>query len=589
MSDLEAYRAKAAAWCESVAPTFGKAARKGLSVEEDLALGRRYQKAKFDAGFAGINWPTDLGGQGLGHIEKITFEAEEMKHGFPNVYFGISLGMPVPVLMQFGSDRDFVKERVLKALQGEEIWCQLFSEPSGGTDLAGLRTRAETDGNGWKINGQKVWTSWAQYSDYGVIVVRTDPTVAKHKGLTYFWVDMKAPGVTVRPIKLAGGDSPQLCDAFGTRFDQCPRTIDDAGGYDAGPRRLAQQAGRGALAPEAVRTRDRPARRGRIPLRRACLAQGRLGVELDQCADRPHRRRFGRNAAQHDCRAHPRSAARPSPRQGRPLQPDSSLRSLPMKLDSSTAAVVTGGASGLGRATAEALAAAGVKVAIFDINDALGEEVAHSIGGLFVHVDITDEQSVLDGFAKARAAHGQERIAVHCAMTSRRGKTLAYDKETGKFRRTPTADYEYGVAGILTASYRIGSIAAEGMATLPELEDGERGAIIFTASVAAQDAQIGQVIYGSAKAGVNGLVLPMARDLMDLGIRVNSIMPGVFGTPLLGNMNPKVKESLEASVPFPKRLGKAEEYASLAMEMIRNTYFNGQAVRLDGAIRMAPR
>ncbi|KTE25349.1 MULTISPECIES: acyl-CoA dehydrogenase family protein [unclassified Sphingopyxis] len=207
MSDLEAFRAKAAAWCESMVPAFGKAARKGLSVEEDLALGRRYQKAKFDAGFAGINWPTEYGGQGLGHIEKITFEGEEMKHGFPNVYFGISLGMPVPVLMQFGADRDFVKERVVKALQGEEIWCQLFSEPSGGTDLAGLRTRAEPDGNGWKINGQKVWTSWAQYSDYGVIVVRTDPTVAKHKGLTYFWVDMKAPGVTVRPIKLAGGDS----------------------------------------------------------------------------------------------------------------------------------------------------------------------------------------------------------------------------------------------------------------------------------------------------------------------------------------------------------------------------------------------
>jgi len=207
MTDLETWRAKAAAWCETMVPMFGKAARQGLSVEDDLALGRRYQKAKFDAGYAGINWPVDLGGQGLGHIEKITFEAEEMKHGFPNVYFGISLGMPVPVLMQFGSDREFVKERVLKALQGEEIWCQLFSEPSGGTDLAGLRTRAETDGNGWKINGQKVWTSWAQYSDYGVIVVRTDPTVAKHKGLTYFWVDMKAPGVTVRPIKLAGGDS----------------------------------------------------------------------------------------------------------------------------------------------------------------------------------------------------------------------------------------------------------------------------------------------------------------------------------------------------------------------------------------------
>lgn len=260
-----------------------------------------------------------------------------------------------------------------------------------------------------------------------------------------------------------------------------------------------------------------------------------------------------------------------------------------MKIDSTISAVVTGGASGLGRATAEALAASGVRVAIFDINDALGEEVAASIGGLFVHVDITDEQSVLDGYAKARAAHGQERACIHCAMTSRRGKTLAYDKETGGYRRTPTADYAFGVEGILTASYRVASISAEGMASLPEMEDGERGAIVLTASVAAQDGQIGQVIYGSAKAGVNGLVLPMARDLMDLGIRVNSIMPGVFGTPLLNNMNPKVKESLEASVPFPKRLGKAEEYASLAMEMIRNTYFNGQAVRLDGAIRMAPR
>ena len=260
-----------------------------------------------------------------------------------------------------------------------------------------------------------------------------------------------------------------------------------------------------------------------------------------------------------------------------------------MKIDSTTAAVVTGGASGLGRATAEALAAQGVKVAIFDINDALGEEVAAAMGGLFVHVDITDEQSVLDGYAAARAAHGQERICVHCAMTSRRGKTLAFDKATGSFRRTPTEDYAYGVAGILTASYRIASISAEGMATLPELEDGERGAIVLTASVAAQDAQIGQVIYGSAKAGVNGLVLPMARDLMDLGIRVNSIMPGVFSTPLVAGLPEPVLASLGASVPFPKRLGKAEEYASLAMEMLRNSYFNGQAVRLDGAIRMAPR
>ncbi|MBW8297108.1 acyl-CoA dehydrogenase family protein [Sphingopyxis sp.] len=207
MSDLEAYRAKAAIWLESMVPTFGKAARKSLSEADDIALARRYQAVKFEAGYAGINWPVEYGGQGLGHLEKVTFDSEEMKHGFPNAYFGISLGMPVPILMQFGEDKIFVKERVLKALRGEEIWCQLFSEPAGGSDLAGLRTKAEPDGNGWKINGQKVWTSWAQYSDYGVIVVRTDPNVPKHKGLTYFWVDMKAEGVTVRPIKLAGGDS----------------------------------------------------------------------------------------------------------------------------------------------------------------------------------------------------------------------------------------------------------------------------------------------------------------------------------------------------------------------------------------------
>jgi len=207
VSDIDTYRRKARTWLESVAPRFGRAARAELSEEEDLALGRAYLKERFAAGYAGINWPIEFGGQGLGHIEKVAFETEEMQFGMPTAYFSISLGMPVPIIMRFCEDKAWVKERVLKALQGEEIWCQLFSEPAGGSDLAGLRTRAETDGNGWKINGQKVWTSWAQYSDYGVIVVRTDPTVAKHKGLTYFWVDMKAPGVTVRPIKLAGGDS----------------------------------------------------------------------------------------------------------------------------------------------------------------------------------------------------------------------------------------------------------------------------------------------------------------------------------------------------------------------------------------------
>ncbi len=207
MSALESYRSKARVWLESVAPTFGRDARRGLGVEGDLALGRRYQRAKFDAGYAGINWSPEVGGQGLTHIEKVAFDTEEMSFGMPNHYFGISLGMPIPILIRFGEDKEWMKQRVLAALKGEEIWCQLFSEPAGGSDLAGLRTRAEPDGNGWKMNGQKVWTSWAQYCDYGVIVARTDPTVAKHKGLTYFWVDMRSPGVEVRPIKLAGGDS----------------------------------------------------------------------------------------------------------------------------------------------------------------------------------------------------------------------------------------------------------------------------------------------------------------------------------------------------------------------------------------------
>lgn len=207
MSDLDAYRDGARTWLASVAPQFGRDARRGLSVEDDLALGRRYMAARFDAGYAGINWPVEFGGQGLGHLEKVAFDTEEMSFGMPVAYFGISLGMPVPILMRFGEDKEWVKQRVLAALKGEEIWCQLFSEPAGGSDLAGLRTKAVPDGNGWSLTGQKLWTSWAQYSDYGVVVARTDPAVAKHKGLTYFWVDMKAPGVEVRPIKLAGGDS----------------------------------------------------------------------------------------------------------------------------------------------------------------------------------------------------------------------------------------------------------------------------------------------------------------------------------------------------------------------------------------------
>ena len=207
MSDLETYRAKARTFLESMAPKYGRDARAGNSVEQDLALGREYMAKRYDAGFCGINWSPDVGGQGLTHLHKITFDGEEMQFGMPVQFFGISLGMPVPIMIHYCEDKAFVKERVIKALRGEEIWCQMFSEPSGGSDLAALRTKVEPDGNGWKMNGQKIWTSWAQYCDYGVIVTRSDPTVEKHKGLTYFFIDMKAKGVEVRPIKLAGGDS----------------------------------------------------------------------------------------------------------------------------------------------------------------------------------------------------------------------------------------------------------------------------------------------------------------------------------------------------------------------------------------------
>jgi len=255
-----------------------------------------------------------------------------------------------------------------------------------------------------------------------------------------------------------------------------------------------------------------------------------------------------------------------------------------------TAAVVTGGASGLGKATAYALAAAGAKVAVFDVNEDGGRAVADDIDGLFCKVNILDEQSALDGYAEAREAHGQERILVHCAMTAKGGKTVGKDRETGGWKRLSTEDYAFAAEGILVASYRMASLSALGMVEhLEPLEDGERGVITLTASVAAQDAQVGQVAYGSCKAGVNGLVLPMARDLMNEGIRVNSIMPGIMATPPMLGVPEKVLEVLSSSVPFPKRLGKPEEFGSLVLELVRNTYFNGQNIRLDGAIRMPPR
>lgn len=260
-----------------------------------------------------------------------------------------------------------------------------------------------------------------------------------------------------------------------------------------------------------------------------------------------------------------------------------------MQITKDTAAIVTGGASGLGLATARALRSAGVKLAIFDMNAEAGAAIARELDAVFCDVNVMSEESCVAGFAKAREANGQERIFVACAGGGRSAKILARDKATGELKRFKTEDFERVVQLNLIASYRCSAMTAVGMASLPPFEDGERGVITLTSSVAAQDGQIGQVAYASAKAGINGLVLPIARDLSSEGIRINSIMPGIFSTPPMLGVPKNVLDSLAASVPFPKRLGKPEEFASLVLELVRNTYFNGQAIRLDGAIRMAPR
>jgi len=264
-----------------------------------------------------------------------------------------------------------------------------------------------------------------------------------------------------------------------------------------------------------------------------------------------------------------------------------------MQITSSLAAIVTGGASGLGLASVRALRDAGIKVAIFDINAEQGQQIADEVGATFCQVDILSEASVAAGFDKARAANGQERVLVHCAMVAGGGKTVGWDKQANAFKRAPTEGFERAMLGIAVATYRIASLSALGMANADPLNaDGERGSIILTSSAAAQDGQIGQVAYGGGKGAVNAMVLPMARDLMDLGIRVNAIMPGTFATPpmlMVKEHAPEVYAGLGKAVPFPKRLGNPDEFASLVLELARNTYFNGQCVRLDGAIRMPPR
>ena len=259
-----------------------------------------------------------------------------------------------------------------------------------------------------------------------------------------------------------------------------------------------------------------------------------------------------------------------------------------MKLNG-LSAVVTGGASGLGEATARALAAEGVKVAIFDLNEDLGRAVTEQIGGVFCKVDVTDDASVDAGFANARTAHGQERILVNCAGTGGASKTASRDKVTGEIQHFPLDKFNRIIQINLVGTFRCIAKAAAGMLTLEPLEFGERAAIVNTASAAAEDGQIGQAAYSASKAGIVGMGLTIARDLSSEGIRVNTILPGLFSTPLLNALPQQVLQALGAQVPFPKRLGLPAEYASLVLEMIRNPYFNGEDVRLDGAIRMAPR
>jgi len=259
-----------------------------------------------------------------------------------------------------------------------------------------------------------------------------------------------------------------------------------------------------------------------------------------------------------------------------------------MKIDG-IAAVVTGAASGLGEATARALAAKGAKVAVFDRDADKGEKVAAEIGGIYCEVDVTSDEKVAAAFARAREAHGQERVLVNCAGVANAVKTVGRDKATGEIKMYPLHQFELAIAINLVGSFRCIAHSAAGMVTLDPLEDGERGAIVNTASVAAEDGQIGQAAYSASKGGVVAMTLPIARDLMNDGIRVNTILPGIFKTPMMAMMPANVQDALAAQVPFPKRLGRPEEYAALACFMVESGYLNGESIRLDGSIRMAPR
>ncbi len=250
---------------------------------------------------------------------------------------------------------------------------------------------------------------------------------------------------------------------------------------------------------------------------------------------------------------------------------------------SGQSAIITGGASGLGAATAEALKAEGCKVALWDMNAEKGEALAKKLSGVFCNVNVADEASVKAGLEKSVAAIGTPRILINCAGIAIGEKTL------GKNGPHKLDTYKRVLDINLVGTFNCIRLVAEAMEKLDGLEDGERGVIVNTASVAAFEGQIGQAAYASSKAAVAGMTLPIARDLMNIGVRVNTIAPGIFWTPMMAGMDQKVQDALAAMVPFPKRLGRPEEYASLALEICRNTMINGAVFRLDGAIRMQPR
>jgi len=248
------------------------------------------------------------------------------------------------------------------------------------------------------------------------------------------------------------------------------------------------------------------------------------------------------------------------------------------------AALVTGGASGLGEATARELARLGARVAVLDVNMALAEKVAADIGGVACQCDITNTESVTAALAKATAAHGPARILMNVAGIGSAKRIVQKDGSAA-----PLEDFTRVVNVNLIGAYNISRLFAAACVKLDALEDGERGVMMFTASVAAFDGQVGQQAYSASKGGLVGMTLPMARDLAQYGIRVCTIAPGLFATPLMKTLPEAVQQSLAASIPFPQRLGKPEEFAQLAAHIVSNGHLNGEVIRLDGALRMAPR